>query len=254
VARLEGKVAVITGSSMGIGLAIAERFSAEGASVVVNSRIRERAEQAAERLRATGAKVAALAADVARPEEMEALANFAVERFGGLDIWVNNAGINAIGPSVSLDPQAFLRVLEVNLAGVFYGSQAAARQMLARRSGVILQIGSIFGEVGMPMRAAYSSAKHGVLGLTKVLASEWAREGVRVVALDPAYIRTAMDVADQETGDYSDADVERRTPMGRYGTVEEVANAALFLVSDEASYITGVHLTVDGGWVAYGGW
>jgi 3-oxoacyl-[acyl-carrier protein] reductase len=119
---------------------------------------------------------------------------------------------------------------------------------------VIIQIGSIFGEVGMPMRAAYCSAKHGLIGLTKVLASEWAPHGVRVVCLNPAYVRTALDEADQASGDYTDSDIERRTPLGRYGSAEEVANTALFLASDESSYITGTAITVDGGWMAYGGW
>jgi 3-oxoacyl-[acyl-carrier protein] reductase len=178
----------------------------------------------------------------------------ALEHFGGLHVWVNNAGINAIKPSLELEPEAFRRVIEVNLNACFYGSQAAARAMIQQRQGVIIQIGSIFGEVGMPMRAAYCSAKHGLIGLTKALASEWAPHGVRVVCLNPAYVRTALDEADQASGDYTDSDIERRTPLGRYGSAEEVANTALFLASDESSYITGAAITVDGGWMAYGGW
>jgi len=252
--RLEGKVAVVTGSSMGIGLAIARRFGAEGARLVVNSRDGARAEAAADELRALGCSAVAAAGDVSRPDDARRLAEAALAAHGGLDVWVNNAGINAIGPSLTLDFGAFMRVLEVNLAGAFAGSQAAARVMLEQGRGVILQIGSIFGEVGMPERAAYCSAKHGLVGLTKVLSNEWARRGVRVVCLDPAYIRTNLDVADQSQGGYDDRDVERRTPMGRYGTLEEVAATALFLCSDEAGYITGSHVTVDGGWMAYGGW
>ena len=252
--RLEQRVAVVTGSSTGIGRAIAERYASEGARIVVNSRSAERAAQAAAEMRAKGWEVTAAAGDISRPEEAQRLAEVAVKAYGGLDIWVNNAGVNAIGPSLTLDFKDFMRVLEVNLAGVFAGSQAAARVMLAKGQGVIIQIGSIFGEVGMPQRAAYCSAKHGLIGLTKVLSNEWAGKGVRVVCLDPAYIRTDLDVQDQSSGDYSDRDVERRTPMGRYGTLEEVAGAALFLASDDASYISGSHLTVDGGWMAYGGW
>ena len=252
--RLEQRVAVVTGSSTGIGRAIAERYAREGARIVVNSRSAERAQQAAAEMRAEGYEVTAAAGDISRPEEAQRLAEVAVSAYGGLDIWVNNAGVNAIGPSLTLDFKDFMRVLEVNLAGVFAGSQAAARVMLPRGQGVIIQIGSIFGEVGMPQRAAYCSAKHGLIGLTKVLSNEWALKGVRVVCLDPAYIRTDLDVQDQSQGDYSDRDVERRTPMGRYGTLEEVAGAALFLASDDASYISGSHLTVDGGWMAYGGW
>jgi len=252
--RLEQRVAVVTGSSMGIGRAIAVAFAREGARVVVNSRSQERADAVARELQAAGGEAVAKAGDIARPEDAQALAEAAVQAFGGLDIWVNNAGINAIGPSLDLAFADYLKVLEVNLAGAFAGSQAAARVMLPRGRGVVLQIGSIFGEVGMPQRAAYCSAKHGLIGLTKVLSNEWAGQGVRVVCLDPAYIRTNLDVQDQSQGDYSDRDIERRTPMGRYGTVEEVAKAAVFLASDDASYISGSHLTVDGGWMAYGGW
>ena len=252
--RLEHRVAVVTGSSMGIGRAIAERFAQEGAAIVVNSRNEARAKEAAADMRAAGFLAVGEAGDVSRPEDAQHLAETALREFGRLDIWVNNAGINAIGPSVDLPYRDYLRVIEVNLAGAFAGSQAAAQAMLARGRGVILQIGSIFGEVGMPQRAAYCSAKHGLIGLTKVLSNEWAGKGVRVVCLDPAYIRTNLDVQDQSSGDYSDSDVEHRTPMGRYGTLEEVAGAALFLVSDDASYISGSHISVDGGWMAYGGW
>jgi 3-oxoacyl-[acyl-carrier protein] reductase len=254
VGRLEGRVAVITGSSMGIGRGIAERYATEGAAVVVNSRDGGRAETAAEELRSAGHRAVGVAGDVTDPGRMRALADAAVEAFGGLDVWVNNAGINAIGPSDELDPEAFRRVVEVNLGGCFNGAQAAARVMIPRGRGVIVQVGSILGRTAFPMRAAYTSAKHGLLGLTKVLAAEWARRGIRVVCIDPAYIRTALDEADQATGGYSDADIERRTPMGRYGTVQEVAGVAVFVASDEASYVTGSSVTVDGGWLAYGGW
>ena len=252
--RLEQRVAVVTGSSMGIGRTIAEVYAQEGAKVLVNSRSPERAQEAAAEMRAAGLKAIGVGGDVSRPDDAARLAETAVREFGRLDVWVNNAGINAIGPSLDLPFSDYMRVLEVNLAGAFAGSQAAARVMLPQGSGVILQIGSIFGEVGMPQRAAYCSAKHGLIGLTKVLSNEWSGRGVRVVCLDPAYIRTNLDVQDQSSGDYSDSDVERRTPMGRYGTLEEVAGAALFLASDDASYISGSHLTVDGGWMAYGGW
>jgi 3-oxoacyl-[acyl-carrier protein] reductase len=252
--RLKGKVAVVTGSSAGIGRGILERYAEQGAAVVVNSRSQDRAEQAAAELRDRGFRAMGVAADVSLPEEVARLADTALEHFGGLHVWVNNAGINAIKPSVELEPEAFRRVIEVNLNACFYGSQAAARAMIQQRQGVIIQIGSIFGEVGMPMRAAYCSAKHGLIGLTRVLASEWAPHGVRVVCLNPAYVRTALDEADQASGDYTDSDIERRTPLGRYGSAEEVANTALFLASDESSYITGTSITVDGGWMAYGGW
>jgi 3-oxoacyl-[acyl-carrier protein] reductase len=126
--------------------------------------------------------------------------------------------------------------------------------MLPAGRGVIVNMGSVFAATGMPRRAAYAASKHAVVGLTKALAVEWAPRGIRVVAIDPAYIRTALDDADQRAGGYTDADIERRTPMGRYAEPTEIARAVAFLASDAASFITGSEIAVDGGWLAYGGW
>ena len=253
--RLQGRVAVVTGSSGGIGLAIATEFAREGASVVVNSRDAGRAEQAASSLAEQGLSVFGFAADIRRPADAQALAGAAVERYGRLDIWVNNAGINVIKPALELSPEEWVQVIETNLNGCFYGAQAAGRYMVPRRSGVIIQIGSIIGEVGLPRRAPYTTAKHGLIGLTKVLATEWARDNVRVVCLDPGYVATGLAIKSQARGGtFTAADIERRTPMGRLAEPVEVARVAVFLASDDASYITGSHITVDGGWVAYGGW
>jgi len=253
--RLGGRVAVVTGSSGGIGLAIATEFGREGAAVVVNSRDAERAEKAASTLAQEGLRVSGFAADMRRPEEARALAQTAVARYGRLDIWVNNAGINVIKPALELEEDEWAAVIDTNLSACFYGAQAAGRFMVPQKSGVIIQIGSIIGEVGLPRRVPYTAAKHGLIGLTKVLAAEWARDNVRVVCLDPGYISTGLGVKSQTHGGaFTAADIERRTPMGRFGEAAEVARVAVFLASDDASYITGSHITVDGGWVAYGGW
>jgi len=252
--RLDGKVAVVTGSSGGIGLAIATEFAREGASVVVNSRDASKAENAARSLADQGLRVSGFAADIRHPEEAQALAAGAVERYGGLDIWVNNAGVNVIKPALELSPEEWVRVIDTDLSGCFFGAQAAGRIMVPRQSGVVIQIGSIIGEVGLPRRVPYTAAKHGLIGLTKVLATEWAKDNVRVVCLDPGYVAAGLGVKSQAAGGFTAADIERRTPMGRFADPVEVARVAVFLASNDASYITGTHITVDGGWVAYGGW
>src|SRR5207244_161247 len=157
--RLHAKVAVVTGSSGGIGQAIAYEFAREGASVVINSR------DAAAALEREGFHAAAFAADVRDPVQARALAAAAVDRFGRLDVWVNNAGVNVIKPALELEPEEWAQVIDTNLSGCFYGSQAAARHMVPQKSGVIIQIGSIIGEVGLPRRVPYPAAKHGLIGL-----------------------------------------------------------------------------------------
>jgi 3-oxoacyl-[acyl-carrier protein] reductase len=253
--RLEGRAAVVTGSSGGLGRAIAEGLAREGAAVVINSREQDRAEAAAAELAAAGHRAAAGAADVRDPEQARRLAAAAAERFGRLDVWVNNAGVNVIKPALEIEPEEWARVVDTNLSACFFGSQAAARLMVPQGRGVIIQIGSIFGELGLPRRSPYTAAKHGLVGLTKVLAAEWASANVRVVCLEPGYIRAGLGIKSQTRGGaFTAEDIERRTPMGRFGEPEEIAAVACFLASDDASFITGAHLTVDGGWVAYGGW
>ncbi len=252
--KLRDRVAIVTGSSMGIGEAIAWAYAREGARIVVHSRSSERGDRVARALREGGHGAVAVAGDVRDASTAERLVDAAQQRWHRLDILVNNAGTSMIGPSETLAEEGWRLTIDTNLTGAFFCAQAAARVMIPQRKGVILNISSILGEVGLPKRAAYCASKHGLIGLTKVLGTEWARHGIRVVSIDPAYIKTPMDERDQGTGDYTSADIERRTPAGRFGGVEEVATAALFLASDDAAYITGSCVTVDGGWVAYGGW
>jgi len=252
--RLGGHVAAITGSSMGIGEAIAWAYAREGARLVINSRSEERGERVARALRGEGHEAIAVAGDVRDASTGEQLAAAARRHWNRLDVLVNNAGTSMIGPSESLPEEGWRLTIDTNLTGAFLCAQAAARVMIPQRRGVILNISSILGQLGLPKRAAYCASKHGLIGLTKVLAAEWARHGIRVVSIDPAYIKTPMDERDQISGDYSNADIERRTPAGRFGTAEEVAKVATFLATDDAGYITGSCVTVDGGWVAYGGW
>lgn len=252
--RLDGRIAIVTGSSMGIGKAIARTYGQAGARVVVNSRDEGRARATAGELAAEGIEALPVAADIARPADIARLFAAVDERLGPVDILVNNAGASMIARSEELSLADWQYTLDLNLTGPFLCAQEAARRMLHHGRGVIINISSILGEGGLPMRAAYCATKHGLNGLTKVLAVEWARRGIRVHAINPAYIDTPMDTGDQVSGDYTRADIERRTPLGRYGTAEEVARAALFLASDASSYMTGSRVDVDGGWLAYGGW
>lgn len=252
--RLKGQVAIVTGSSMGIGEAIAEAFCREGAKVVINSRFLERAKKVADRLVKASYEAHPIQADVSRKAEVDHLVEATVSRLGRLDCIVNNAGTSMIGPSEQLPEEKWRLTIDLNLTGVFFCCQAAARVMIPQGGGSIINLASILGVVGLPKRAAYCASKSGLIGLTKVLGSEWAKHRIRVNVINPGYIRTAMDVHDQAVGDYTDSDIERRTPMGRYGRVEEVAAAAVFLASNESSYVTGGCIDVDGGWIAYGGW
>jgi NAD(P)-dependent dehydrogenase (short-subunit alcohol dehydrogenase family) len=169
-------------------------------------------------------------------------------------VLVNNAGHGIVAPSEELPLGDWQAALDVMLTAPFLCAQEAGRHMLAQGRGVIVNVASIVAHVGLPRRAAYVTAKHGLLGLTRTLAVEWAPHGVRVVSVDPAYIATDLIQKTMRSGGFDAAALERRTPLGRLGTPEEVARTIAFLASDAASYTTGSATIVDGGWLAYGGW
>lgn len=249
--RLAGRTAIVTGSSTGIGAAIAKAFADEGANVVTNSRTLERAERTATEIREAGGNAIAIESDVTDYDAMTALVEGTVEEFGSLDIMVNNAGLTRIGPAEEMDPEDWKRVIDVDLTGVFYGAQLAGRQMIEQGSGgAILNVSSMLGEQGLQKRAPYCAAKAGVNNLTRTLAVEWAEHDIQVNALAPGFVRTEITDQTQESADYTDEDIRNRTPLGRYGTLDEMATCATFLVGND-HYVTGEVLRADGGWTAF---
>jgi len=252
--RLTGRVAVVTGSSSGLGEAIAHELAGAGAAVVVSSRDLGRARRVADAIGETGGNAVAVAGDVTQPEAVEELASRARDELGGLDVWVNNAGIGMVRPSLELTLEDWRRTIDLDLTATWIGCQVAGRHMVSAGRGVIVNVSSIAGHTALPLRAAYCAAKHGVVGLTKVLSSEWAPHGVRVVTVDPAFVPTPLVRQSMADGRFAEADVAERTPLGRLGEPVEVARAVRFLASDAASYVSGSALLVDGGWTSDGGW
>jgi NAD(P)-dependent dehydrogenase (short-subunit alcohol dehydrogenase family) len=248
--RLAGKTAVVTGSTRGIGLAIARAFIREGARVVVNSRSAADCEAVA---RGLGPSALALAADLSRSDDVRRLAREAGAALGGApDVLVNNAGQPRVAPSEELSEADYRDTLDLNLNGYFVLSQDVGRGMLARGSGTIINISSIFGLVAVPQRLAYCVSKAALNMMTKVLAIEWAGRGVRVNAIAPGYVETEFIGGLIARGVLDPTTLARRTPMGRLGSSDEIAEAALFLAGPGASFITGEVLSVDGGWSSYG--
>jgi NAD(P)-dependent dehydrogenase (short-subunit alcohol dehydrogenase family) len=254
--RLKDKVAVITGGGSGIGRAICVRFAAEGARVVVAGQTVAKLEESVRLVREGGGEAIAVRCDISDLQQVKDLMRATVEKYGRLDVLVNNAALNRAEPipeTVAEMPEDWWAAnLDVNLTGHYYCSKYALQEMLKAGSGVIVNVASAAGLAGTPGQAAYIAAKHGLIGLTKSMALDYARKGIRVVAVCPGFTETERAIRHSEMyrgGDWKTRATEN-IPLGRGGQPEDVANAALFLASDEASFITGVALSVDGGTAA----
>ena len=241
------RVAVVTGAAQGIGRRVAEVLAGEGYALVLAD-LREPAGP-------DGADVLPVVCDVADDRQVAELARRAGERFGAVDVLVNNAGVSLLRPAEETTPAQWRRVLDVNLTGPFLLCQAFGAGMLARGAGSIVNIASIAGLRGVADRAAYNASKHGLVGVTRTLAAEWGGRGVRVNAVCPGWVKTGMDAADQASGGYTDADIEGQVPMGRFAAPDDIAAAVAFLADPARSgFVNGVALPVDGGWTADASW
>ena len=244
--NLENKVAIVTGASRGIGKVIAEELAKSGARVVCVSRTEKAIKAVADSIRANGGESIAIPCDISNAESFGELIKSVAGQFGTIDILVNNAGVTKDNLIMRMSENDWDTVLDTNLKGAFNGTKAVTRQMMKQRSGRIINISSVVGLTGNAGQANYSASKAGLIGLTKATAKELASRGITANCIAPGYIET--DMTDQLSDNIKEALIDQ-IPLGRIGQAEDIAHAVCFLASDEAGYITGQTITVDGGMV-----
>ncbi len=248
--RMDGKVALITGGSRGLGKQMGKALAEAGAGVVLCSRGREQVEAAAHELsETTGQRCRGRSCDVGDPEQVEALVAWTLEEYGQIDVLINSAGINIRRPIEDLSLEEFLQVQTTNVTGTWLTCRAVASHMKARRYGRVINVGSTLSIISIPERTPYAASKGAVLQLTRTLALEWAPYNITVNAIMPGPFATEMNqtlLQDPEKVEWFTS----RVPLGRWGELEEIGGLALFLASDASSFVTGAGISIDGGWTA----
>ena len=243
---LDGKAAIVTGASRGLGRAMALALASAGADLAVAARSRVDLEETAHQVEKLGRRVVAVPTDVSVYAQVETLVNRAVATLGGLHIVVNNSGIARVTPLAEMPPEEFGRTLEVNLGGVFNGCRAAAAHLISQRAGKVINIASVLGQVGLPGYTAYAASKGGVMAFTRALAAEWARYGIQVNALAPGWFVTDMNAAA-----FADPKIRERllrdVPARRTGRPEEIGPLLVYLASSASDFMTGQTVFLDGG-------
>ena len=244
--KLDNKVAIITGGNAGVGKEIAKLFASEGAKVVISARRQQVLEEAAKEIEAAGGTVLCVPTDISKVDDVKNLVSKTVETFGQLDILINNAGITKDGLLMAMSEADFDNVIDTNLKGCFQMIRFASRRMMKQRYGRIINVSSVSGVAGNAGQANYCASKAGMIGLTKSAAKELASRGITCNAIAPGFVKTEMtDVLSDEVKE----NAKKQIPLGRFAEPEDIANAAVFLASDKAAYITGQVLLVDGGMV-----
>ncbi|WP_406677110.1 SDR family NAD(P)-dependent oxidoreductase [Moorella sp. ACPs] len=247
---VKDKVALVTGSTKGIGYGIALALAENGADLIITSRHQEDCEKVAETIRGMGRRALAKASDVTDAASIKALVEAAIKEYGRIDVLVNNAGTAITKRAEDLEEADWNRVINVDLKGVFLCSIEVGKQMIAQKKGKIINVASILGLVGERMVLPYCVAKGGVIQMTRALALEWARYNIQVNAICPGYVLTPMNEADIKGNEKIYNNIIKKTPLRRLGEIEDMVGAVIYLASEASNYMTGQIMVVDGGWTA----